>query len=479
MFHIILNVLICLPIICGADYTNRINPHKNWGEWEGWGTSLAWWANVLGDRDDVADLMFTTKLIQYNNQSVPGLGLNIIRYNVGGCSANSIGADHMIASPKIPKFKQIEGFWLNWDSDDPQSKSWDWSVDKKQRLMVQKAQDRGVDQIELFSNSPMWWMLYDHNPSGAPNGGENLQTWNYQKFAVYLATVAKYAVDHWNVTFRSVEAFNEASSMSWTSEGNQEGCHIGSEAQQKVIMYLRDELNKRGLNETLVSASDEVTVDSAIKMWESFPQSVRATVGRVNVHGYGYFYGKRDKLYDLVRKDNKPIWTSEYGEGDGTGLPMAQNLNLDLFWMHTTAWVYWQTFDSSQGWGMIHADLEKGSTGVVAAKYYVMAQYSRHIRKGMLIVESDRSDSVAAYDQSNRRLVIVTLNIGDDSQNITYDLSQFGRITDGSVSRWTTTPDDKQHYVFDNKLNVKAKTLNAVLNKKSIHTIVIENVFIQ
>ena len=108
-----------------------------------------------------------------------------------------------------------------------------------------------------------------------------------------------------------------------------------------------------------------------------------------------------------------------------------------------------------------------------------MAQYSRHIRKGMAIVESQRSDSVAAYDEHNNRLVIVTLNNANESQNITYDLSAFARITDGAVSRWTTTPAGGQRYALDTSLSVKSKSLVATLDKKSVQTIQINNVFIK
>src|SRR5438876_6209702 len=33
-----------------ADYSTTINPQTTWGTWEGWGTSLCWWANVFGNR---------------------------------------------------------------------------------------------------------------------------------------------------------------------------------------------------------------------------------------------------------------------------------------------------------------------------------------------------------------------------------------------------------------------------------------------
>ena len=45
--------------------------------------------------------------LQVNGLDVPGLGLNIARFNVGGCSWNTItnGTERisMVASPNIPK----------------------------------------------------------------------------------------------------------------------------------------------------------------------------------------------------------------------------------------------------------------------------------------------------------------------------------------------------------------------------------------
>ncbi|MFE4641395.1 beta-1,6-galactanase, partial [Streptomyces sp. NPDC056730] len=59
-----------------ADVTIPVDPSADYGVWEGWGTSLAWWAKLFGDRDDLADLFFTTKWVTYDGASRPGLGLN-------------------------------------------------------------------------------------------------------------------------------------------------------------------------------------------------------------------------------------------------------------------------------------------------------------------------------------------------------------------------------------------------------------------
>ena len=58
-----------------ADYTTTLNPTTHWGTWEGWGCSLAWWANSFGNRDDLADIVFTW---------------------------SSINGEAMVASPNIP-----------------------------------------------------------------------------------------------------------------------------------------------------------------------------------------------------------------------------------------------------------------------------------------------------------------------------------------------------------------------------------------
>jgi len=141
-----------------ADLTTTLDPTSNWGTWEGWGVSLAWWAKAFGGRDDLADIFFATSSTTLNGDSLPGLGLNIARYNAGACSFNSIGGTTMVVSPSIQSSRQMEGFWLDWSSSDPSSSSWNWALDANQRAMLLKAQARGADQFELFSNSPMWWM---------------------------------------------------------------------------------------------------------------------------------------------------------------------------------------------------------------------------------------------------------------------------------------------------------------------------------
>lgn len=108
-----------------AATTTVVDPSSNWGEWEGWGVSLAWWAKAFGQRDDLATLFFTKDWQTIHGQNLPGLGLNIVRYNAGACSSNTYDGASMTVSPNIKASRQADGYWLNWASNDPSSTSWD------------------------------------------------------------------------------------------------------------------------------------------------------------------------------------------------------------------------------------------------------------------------------------------------------------------------------------------------------------------
>src|SRR4051812_6245186 len=101
----------------------------------------------------MSDLLFTFNNTYFPEAgaTLPGLGMNIVRYNAGASSFNSINGATMQASPNIAAFRQIDGFWLDWNSSDPNSTSWDWSVDLNQRTALTKAKARGANIFELFS----------------------------------------------------------------------------------------------------------------------------------------------------------------------------------------------------------------------------------------------------------------------------------------------------------------------------------------
>ena len=315
--------------------------------WQGWGLSLAWLGNLFGDDELLADALFTldtdVQLIPGHDDLLPGVGLNIARYNVGGtCGGQRDGlADGALYQgvsveactyggetsgfDNIQDYKRIQTFWMNWGSTDPtDTDSWRWDVDLNQRTMVQNAKARNPDMIfELFSNSPPWWMTKNKYTSGgtwlAPN---NLQDWNEEDFGYYLATVAWYFSDNFGVDFHSVAPFNEpqggGSRTCWwtTPDTSQEGCCMDTLQQGRVIDHLRVKLDEVGLQDILISASDESYVDRAINTYDGLGESTKNNIDQINVHGYQGLGSDRQILHDRAAQAGKTLWLSEYGEDD-------------------------------------------------------------------------------------------------------------------------------------------------------------------
>jgi galactan endo-1,6-beta-galactosidase len=486
-------------VMAHASYWTIVNPKRKWQIWDGWGASLAWWANAFGGgrkADALADILFTRKRVKYDGKTVPGLDMNIVRYNAGGCGKG------MAPSPQMPKYKAVEGFQTD-------AGSWDWSKDKNQRKMLQLAKARGADRFELFANSPMWWMLEDEDTTGADDGkpNPNLNPGADRQHAAYLAEIARHAKEKWHVAFASVEPFNEPMSGFWKPKGNQEGRGFDVATQRKVLIALRQELDQRGLTSTTMAASDENTYAQAVKTWQELA-GLHKDIGRVNAHGYnpgagGYLaqyptaQHKQDKR-NLDRAVGGPIWTTEYGDHDGSGMMMAANINADIRHARARGWAYWQPIDGRAGpdkeqhWGFIDAKYPKDANDKTRpkladldhAKLFVFAQYSRHIRPGMQIIDPGKDENtVVAYDQKRHKLVIVTASWAENGQYVGYDLSGFTQVAgnDGKVARWATTDTGNsngeryQYHADDTKLQ-NGKKFWAWFPPNSVQTFEIENV---
>ncbi|MGW7310701.1 glycoside hydrolase [Streptomyces sp. NPDC054835] len=435
-----------------ADFATVIDPAADRGTWEGWGTSLSWWAKAVGPDPKLADALFGRGTVQLLGQTLPGLGMNIVRYNAGASGTNSIDGRTMKPAPSIDGYKQIEGYQLDWYDADPSSASWNWYADANQRDMMWLARDRGADTFELFSNSPMWWMLRNDDPRGHDAGWtSNLQDGNYGRHAAYLATIARYAHDHWGIDFRSVQPVNEPG-LPWTPEmgRGQEGCFFDPAQQARLVKETRTQLDARGLSWMEIPAMDENGYDYALTAWNEFGPDTRQAIGRINVHGYRSDT-RRDLLHAAAAESGKRIWMSEYTDGDASGMTIARSIGYDMRWLHPTAWIHWQIVDNSNGGGWGPIELVDGRLGLVNTKYYVLAQYMRHIRPGMRIIESGHPDVVAAYDRPSRKLVIVAANHGA-GQYIDFDLSRFTTVsTDGAlVERWYTSTAGSQRYAYRN-----------------------------
>lgn len=413
-----------------ANYGAMVDPGIQYQTWQGWGTSLAWWAKVVGGYPEPIRSDYIEKAFD----PVKGLGLNIVRYNIGG------GENPAHLAPN----KQGLSFRTAVPGYEPQRGVWDWTADANQRWVLGAAIKKGVNQLEAFSNSPPWWMTKSGSVTGNVKAADNVRPDAYDAFADYLTEVTRHFRDAWGVTFRDLEPLNEPSG-GWTLGGGQEGCHVDRPNQNSIVRATEAALARKGLNNgnngrgTTATASDEPSIGDGDKTFGFYDETALASLSKINVHSYGG--GDRTQLSDFAMSSGKDLWLSEDGDGDPSGLSMARNITDDLNGLHPSAWVTWQVVDSAGGWGFLrNPQLDETTTAyTVNKKYYVMAQYSRFLRPGYRIIAISDPNSVAAWDARSGTVVLVTRNGNDTDMHVSYDLSRFTRL-DASATGWRTSP---------------------------------------
>ncbi|HEY4415447.1 MAG TPA: glycoside hydrolase [Verrucomicrobiae bacterium] len=440
------------------DYTATINPKSVLVEqFEGWGTSLCWWANVLGNdtnREQYADLAFKQ------------LQLNIVRYNIGG-GENPALPHSMESRARVPGFE-------------PQSGVWDWNADANQRWFLRAAVARMVNRVVAFANSPPYWMTVSGSVTGATNGANNnLRVECETAFADYLVTVVSNLTRLDGVHFDTLTPMNEPGSDWWHYGNRQEGTHMSHDQQARMIQLLRPALARNGLQTGLV-ASEDNDEQRAINAVKSYDPATQKILSQIVTHTYTA--NNPTGIRKLADKLDKPVWISEYGDGEASGLQMARRIRDDLVQTHACAWVYWQFAEPDSNWGLIryHRNNRNGtnSTFSLNKKFYVMSQFSNFVRPGFQILDVDDKNSLAAYDPAQHRLVIVTINDRKQLQpfTVTFDLSSF-RTGDAKTTSYRTSTNENMQAI--DSAFIREGKLITTMPPRSITTQVITGVFLR
>jgi O-glycosyl hydrolase len=380
---------------------------------EGWGTSLCWWAHVVGgytNREEYADLAFKQ------------LGLNIVRYNIGG-GENPARSNTMDFRARVPGFQ-------------PEPGKWDWNADANQRWMLRAAVARGANHVVAFANSPPYWMTVSGSVTGSKNGKtDNLRREFEVPFSEYLAMVVSNLSVLDNVKFDTLTPMNEPGADWWKLGNRQEGTHMSVEQQQRMITMLRPGLDRHGVRATIV-ASEDNDERSTYEAVSAYAAATLSNVSHIVTHTYKA--NASVQLRELAQRTGKPLWVSEYGDGERTGLLLARRIRADIVEKRAAAWIYWQFADNAGAWGLVNNRLDGRDTSYrLTRKFHVMAQFSRFIRPGCQIVQADDGDSLAAYDATQRQLVVVCVNDRREARTATFQLNGV-KTTSGTVTSYRT-----------------------------------------
>lgn len=410
----------------------KVNPGVRYQTFEGWGTSLCWWANRLGrwstdKRNKFLDLI---------TNPTTGLGYNVFRFNIGG--GENPAHTHMTQGRDMPGFQPSQG-------------SWDWDADAAQTSVLAQLITTGQAVIvEAFSNSPPYWMTKSGCASGSSDGANNLKDDAYDAFAGYLTDVVKHYRDELGITFRTLEPMNEPNANWWKSNGSQEGCHFSASNQQQIIKAVGAQLKSKGLSETELSASDENSMDDAYGIMSGYDATTLGYLAQMNVHSYAGT--RRKELKALATSKGKRLWQSESGplsvelaSNTDSALFMAGRIITDLRELQPAAWIDWQVVDTSTNWTSFSIN-DAQQTGTPVKRFYMHANFSRYIRPGAVFVEVDDANMVAALAADGSSLTLVVRN-GDTAKaaSYTFDLTALASVGSNVEVYRTSASEDLVH----------------------------------
>ncbi|GFJ95162.1 glycoside hydrolase [Phytohabitans rumicis] len=488
------------PAAAATGVVVRIDPSYQQPAFEGWGTSLVWFANATGGypdevRNKLVDLLF----------GEDGLRLNIARYNIGGGNAPTV-RDYLRRGGAVP------GYWNApqpygptdkdwWDPDNPDH--WNWDADANQRWWLDQIKDK-VDTWEAFSNSPPWFQTVSGYVSGGFNSStDQIRPDTVDDFATYLVRVVEHLERTYGIRFDSIDPLNEPNTPYWGTTlgadgqptgGRQEGAHAGPASQAQVVLALQRQLATAS-TDAVISAPDETNPGLFLQDWYGYPADAQAAVSQLNVHTYGT--GQRTAARDVAKAEGRKLWMSEVEGSWGrdftsmdSGLGMARRIIDDLRELEPSAWVLWQPIEDGENmqaegnlqWGSIHVPFTCTATDTLETcpirtntKFDTIRNFTHYIRPGDRLVKVDDPASVAAVKKSSRGAVVVHANADPDPRAVTLDLSRFSNVSaNATVTPVVTSAAGK--LVRGTPVRVSGRSATLTVSGESVTTFLISGV---
>ncbi len=486
-----------------ASVTVRPDPSYQQPPFEGWGTSLVWFANATGGYPDALRNRLAALLFGED-----GLRLNIARYNIGGGNAPDVRRDYMKVGATM------EGFWRApdgttredvdwWDPDNPDH--WDFSADADQRWWIDRIKAK-VTRWEAFSNSPPWFQTVSGYVSGGFDpSADQIRADRVDDFATYLVRVSEHIERAHGIRFDTIEPLNEPNTPYWgtllgpdgqPTGGRQEGAHAGPALQQSVVLALRRALDGSALDARL-SAMDETSPTVFRANWNAYGAEAKAAVDQLNVHTYGT--GHRTSARDIAKGADKPLWMSEVDGTWGTGqsftsmepgLGIAERIVNDMRELEPSAWLLWQAIEdynpqaaAGKNWGAIQIpfDCPANATPVTCpirtnTKFHTIRNFTHFVRPGDRVVKVDDTSSLAAVSSGGSSATVVHVNNSEEPRAVTLDLSRFGAV-DRRASVTPVVTDVSGALVRGKAVRVSAnRSATLTVPAKSVTTFVVDGV---
>ena len=129
------------------------------------------------------------------------------------------------------------------------------------------------------------------------------------------------------VHFNYLTPMNEPTDAWEYDNGKQEGCHMSPRQQSRVVSALAAQLNISAPT-VGIDAPEDYSEQDTINDFGSYSSGSLADVAPVTTHTYDA--NNPSGLKNEAARLGRPLWVSEYGDGDATGLIMAKRIHDDI-----------------------------------------------------------------------------------------------------------------------------------------------------
>ncbi len=361
----------------------------------GWGTSAAWWAQMVESEetaDEYAKLLYSKE----------GLGLNVYRYNVGGGERENPNTRLWRESSR-----STDSFLVPEVYAETGKLEYDFTKDANAQQMLFKSLEYGcIDTVVLFANSPHYLMTVSGQASGGLEPAQsNLKKECYEDFADYMLDIAEYFISK-GVPVKYISPINEPQ-WDWGGEWvGQEGCHYEIDEVIEVARVFARKIKERGLDVKLSMAESGEIGDHAMDCLELLytDEETASVMGTYAYHSYWrddnfalkYAFGNYLKAKFPAVEVEMSEWCElpcQHETQDiEAGLIMARTMCEDITLTGVNSWSSWVAVNE----GGVKADSMIAVDGdyndfELTKRYYAMAHYSKFIPVGSKVIDTDIS----------------------------------------------------------------------------------------
>ncbi len=392
--------------------------------------------------EQMAEWLFSKEFDEEGNPK--GIGMSCFRVQIGAGTMyqGERGADSGIRL----EWRRTESF-LQPDG------RYDWDACAGEVWWMKTAHRYGVETLIGYSNSPPIYMTksgYGYRAKETPVG--NLKDDAYDDFARFLATVAGHFEDE-GIGFDYIAPVNEPQ-WAWQYDAGGPAKQEGSQWNNAQIKRIVEELdralaNRRARAKILITEAAHLEAlygwnvreaGRQLSFWDRRSPLYVARSPRVAraVAGHSYFTDKGDeqlvdvrrRVRDGIRKIGDPrltYWMTEYcllqdGYKDGKesvtemggAMFIAKVIHYDLTEGDAAAWQWWASNNGGEPEGRAtRYSLMKAndpSTTVPSKNLWVLGQWSRFVRPGMVRIGVERSDELDAVASGQKQMVSAYLD---------------------------------------------------------------------